>query len=149
MEYVMKLKPIHLSITSHPENLKGIRKVMKDIVSKTGLSKEDSGCIILAVDEACSNIIKHGYKNDYNQKIDMIVTLETNLLTISIIDNGISFDKNSIETRDIDEIKPGGLGIYIITQVMDQVEYIRTPEGFNKIKMVKKLTKKGIHHNEF
>ena len=135
----MELEPIHLSITSHPENLKGIRKVMKDIVSKTGLSKEDSGCIILAIDEACSNIIKHGYKNDYNQKIDLTITLETNLLTISIIDNGIGFDKTPIKTRDIDEIKPGGLGIYIINQVMDQVEYTRTSEGFNKIKMVKKL----------
>jgi len=135
----MELEPIHLSITSHPENLKGIRKVMKDIMSKTGLSKEDSGCIILAIDEACSNIIKHGYKNDYNQKIELNIKLEKNLLTISIIDNGIRFDKNSIEIRDIDEIKPGGLGIYIINQVMNIVEYTRTPEGFNKIKMVKKL----------
>ncbi|MBC8440566.1 MAG: ATP-binding protein [Deltaproteobacteria bacterium] len=135
----MKLKPIHLSITSHPENLKSIRKVMKNIMSKTSLSKEDSGCIILAVDEACSNIIRHGYKNDYNRKIDLTIKLETNLLTISITDNGIIFDKNSIETRDIDEIKPGGLGIYIINQVMDRIEYTRTSEGFNKIKMVKEV----------
>ncbi len=112
---------------------------MKDVMSKTGLSKKDSGCVILAIDEACSNIIKHSYKNDHNQKIDLTIILETNLLTISILDNGIRFDKNSIETRDIDEIKPGGLGIYIINQVMDRVEYARTTEGFNKIKMVKKF----------
>ena len=135
----MEPEPIHLSITSHPDNLKGIRAVMKNIMSKTGLSKKDSGSIILAVDEACSNIIKHGYKNDYARKIDLTVKLETNHLTISIIDNGIRFDKNSIETRDIDKIKPGGLGIYIINQVMDIVEYSRTPERLNKIKMIKKL----------
>lgn len=135
----MQLEPIHLSIISHPENLKKIRKVMKDVLSKTSLSKKDSGCVILAVDEACSNIIKHSYKNDYNQKIDLTIILKTNLLTISILDNGIRFNKNSIETRDIDEIKPGGLGIYIINQVMDQVEYARTSEGFNKLKMVKKF----------
>jgi len=133
----MQLKPVHLSIVSHPENLKSIRKILKDIMSKTSLSKEDSGCVILAVDEACSNIIRHGYKNDYEQKIDLTIKLKTNLLTISILDNGIRFDKDSIKDRDIDEIKPGGLGIYIITQVMDQVEYIRTSDGFNKIKMVK------------
>ena len=135
----MQLEPIHLSIISHPENLKIIRKVMKDVMSKTGLSKKDSGCVILAIDEACSNIIKHGYKNDYNQKIDLTIILKKNLLSISILDNGIRFDKNSIETRNIDEIKPGGLGIYIINQVMDRVEYARTSEGFNKIEMVKKL----------
>jgi len=135
----MQLEPIHLSIISHPENLKNIRKVMKDVMSKTDLSKKDSGCVILAIDEACSNIIKHGYKNDYHQKINLTIILKKNLLTVSILDNGIRFDKNSIETRDIDEIKPGGLGIYIINQVMDRVEYARTSEGFNKIKMVKKL----------
>jgi anti-sigma regulatory factor (Ser/Thr protein kinase) len=135
----MQLKPVHLSIISHPENLKSIRKILKDIMSKTSLSKEDSGCVILAVDEACSNIIRHGYKNDYEQKIDLTIKLKTNLLTISILDNGIRFDKDSIKDRDIDEIKPGGLGIYIITQVMDQVEYIRTSDGFNKIKMIKNL----------
>ncbi len=135
----MKLNPIHLSITSHPENLKHIRKVMKDIMSKTRLSKEDSGCIILAVDEACSNIIKHSYKNDYNQKIDLTIKLEKTLLTISITDTGIRFDKNSIKTRNIDEIKPGGLGTYIINQVMDRVEHNCTAKGLNRIKMMKKL----------
>lgn len=135
----MKLNPIHLSITSHPENLKHIRKVMKDIMSKTRLSKEDSGCIILAVDEACSNIIKHSYKNDYNQKIDLTIKLEKTLLTISITDTGIRFDKNSIKTRNIDEIKPGGLGTYIINQVMDRVDHNCTAKGLNRIKMMKKL----------
>lgn len=135
----MESESIHISITSHPENLKGIRSMIKEITSNTCLSKEDSGCIILAVNEACSNIIKHGYKNDYSREIDLVVKLETNLIAISIIDKGIRFDKNAIEARDIDELKPGGLGIHIINQVMDIVEYNRTPEGFNKIKMVKKL----------
>jgi anti-sigma regulatory factor (Ser/Thr protein kinase) len=135
----MKSKPIHMRIVSHPKNLKRVRGVIKDITSKTCLSKEDSGSIILAVDEACSNIIKHGYKNDFTQKIDLNVKLETNLLTISIMDKGIHFEINSFQARDIDKIKPGGLGIYIIHQVMDIVEYSRTSEGFNKIKMVKNL----------
>jgi len=133
------LDPIHLSIISHPENLKSIRKVLKDVMSKTKLSKEDSGCVILAVDEACSNIIRHGYNNDYNQTIDLTIIVKTNLLTISILDKGIRFDKDAIKDRDIKEIKPGGLGIYIINQVMDQVKYTRTSDGFNKIEMVKKI----------
>ena len=135
----MKFESISLSIMSHPKNLKDVRKAIKEIMSKTSLSKEDSGCIILAIDEACSNIIKHGYKNEYNRKIDLNFRLEPNLLTTSIIDNGIKFDKNSIKIRNITEIKPGGLGMNIINQVMDKVEYTRTPEGFNIIKMVKKL----------
>jgi len=135
----MEAAPIHLNVTSHPENLKHIRTLIADITSTTSLSKEDLGNVILAVDEACSNIIKHSYKNDYNQKIDLTIRLETDFLTVSIVDYGIKFDITSIETRDINEIKPGGLGIYIINRVMDTVEYSHTPEGFNKMKMVKKL----------
>ncbi|MCD4675195.1 MAG: ATP-binding protein [Desulfobacula sp.] len=135
----MKPESIHLKVRSHPKNLKRIRGLMADITSKAGLSKEASGHIILAIDEACSNVIKHSYNNDYNQKIDLNVKLETNCLTISIVNDGIKFDCSSIEARDINEIKPGGLGVYIINHAMDTVEYSQTPEGLNKLTMVKKL----------
>jgi len=117
----MVLKPTHLSVLSHPKNLKHIREMMADITIKTGLSKADSESIILAVDEACSNIIRHSYKNDYNKKIDLTVKLKTNVLTILIVDNGIKFDINSMEPRDINHLRPGGIGIYIIKQIMDTV----------------------------
>ena len=136
----MEPEPIRLRIRSHPENLKDIRKTMIDITSKTGLSKEDSGSIILAVDEACSNIIKHSYQNDYNREIDLTIELTQESLTIFVVDGGIGFDINLIQERNINEIKPGGLGIYIIEQVMDAIEYHRTPDKKNKLKMVKNLT---------
>ena len=136
----MESEPIYLSIPSHPKNLRDVRRLMIDITSQAGISTEDSGNLILAVDEVCSNIIKHSYKNDFHQKIDLTVELETNFLTISVLDDGIRFDINSVGTRDLNEVKPGGLGLYIIEKVMDTVEYSHTPEGKNKIKMVKKLT---------
>ncbi len=132
----MEPEPIHISIRSHPENLKDVRNVMIDVTSKTGLSKEESGSIILAVDEACSNIIKHSYKNNPDRKIDLTIQLESKCLTIFILDDGIKFDINLIKTRNPNEIKPGGLGIYIIKQAMDIVEYYHTPDGKNKIKIL-------------
>lgn len=135
----MESEHIHLSITSHPKNLKQIRRVMAKVTSQTRLSEEDSGNIILAVDEACSNIIKHCCKNDDTRNIDLTITLESDSLIISIVDYGVQFDINSIKPRDITEIKPGGLGVHIIKQVMDTVEYSHTKEGLNKVKMVKKL----------
>ena len=116
-----------------------MRDMVTNALLKTKVSKQDSQTIILAVDEACSNKIKHGYKNDYNQKIDLFIKVETKSVTISIIDNGSKFDINSIKPRDVDDIKPGGLGIHIIKKVMDSVEYSKTSQGFNKITMVKKL----------
>jgi len=131
--------PLHLSVKSHPENLKHIRKMVADSLSEARVPEHDSHIITLAVDEACSNIIKHGYKNDYNRKIDLFIDLEINCLTISIIDSGIKFDISSIEPRDVNDIRPGKLGLHIINEVMDKVMYSQTEDGFNKIEMIKKL----------
>ena len=134
-----KIKPVCLSLKSHPENLSRVRSLITNVLLTIKVSKQDSQNIILAVVEACSNIIKHSYKNDYNQKIDLTINVEAKALTISIIDKGLKFDINSFEPRDVSKVRPGGLGVHIIKQVMDIVEYTQTSQGFNKIKMVKKL----------
>ncbi|MCF6247432.1 MAG: ATP-binding protein [Desulfobacula sp.] len=135
----MDFKPIHLCVTSHPENLKQIRNMMNDITTLLDLSKEDASSLILAVDEVCSNIMRHGYNNDHTREISLTITPEQKQLSIRIVDDGLSFDMNTAVPRDPDDVKPGGLGIFIVKQVMDRVEYDTTDEGRNTIKLVKKL----------
>jgi len=135
----MELDRIHININANPANLKQIRAVMTKIASAAGLSKEDAGSVILAVDEACSNIIKHCCENDPTRSIDVTITLDKDSLAITIIDNGSRFNIQAIVPRDIQEIKPGGLGVHIIREVMDIVEYSHTPEGLNQVKLIKKL----------
>lgn len=135
----MGKKPIRLQVRSHPENLKHIRHVMAEALCASKVSKKESGHIILAVDEACSNIIRHSYQNNYTRKIDLTVKRGSDRVTILITDDGIKFDLNSVKPRNIHEIKPGGLGIYIMRQVMDKIECNRTAGGVNTLKMTKYL----------
>ena len=135
----MVFTPYHISIQSHPKNLIDIRHTIGSALSQTNLSKQDCGSIILAVDEACSNIIRHSYKNKHTQTIDVHIQVSKKLLQIEIFDTGIEFDINSVEKRDVCEIKPGGLGIYIIHHIMDSVKYNRTKEGCNQLVLTKKL----------
>ncbi len=135
----MNFKPVSLKIKSHPENLKQIRKIVSDASSQASFSKEDSGSIILAVDEACSNIIRHSYDSDHSKEIQISIELTSDSLKISIRDKGKKFDIESIKSRDITEVKPGGLGIYIIQHVMDHVEFERTSQGYNQLTMVKNI----------
>ncbi len=135
----MELDRIHINVTANPANLKQIRAMMTKVVSAAGLSKEDAGSVILAVDEACSNIIKHCCKDDSTRSIDATITLDRECLTVIIVDNGNRFDIECIVPRDIEQIKPGGLGVHIIREVMDVVEYSHTPEGLNQVKLTKKL----------
>ncbi|MDD9304093.1 MAG: ATP-binding protein [Desulfobacter sp.] len=135
----MAEQTIELSIPSHPRFLQLVRGMMKKVTAILSIEREQADYIILAVDEACSNIIRHSYKNDHSQKIDFLICLKKSRLDISIMDNGKPFEFTELPCRDPEEIHPGGLGIYIIRRVMDQVNYHRSKKGQNIIQMVKAL----------
>ncbi len=132
---------IQLSILSHPKYLQLVRGVMKKIADIIGFSEDDADHITLAVDEACSNIIKHSYMNDPEKKIDISIKAQGKELEIHITDYGKQCDISQMQSRDINDIRPGGLGIYIINNVMDSVEYDCSSPGKNQIRMVKRRGK--------
>ncbi len=135
----MKKDLVQLTVRSHPENLKQIRTLIKDTVGSRSVSEQLTGSIILAVDEVCSNIIRHGYNNDTEKQIHLALSASADQLVIEITDRGICFDITRAAPRDPADIKPGGLGVYIIKQVMDHVEYCQTKDGFNQTRLIKKL----------
>ncbi len=130
---------IHIRIPAHPAHLKQIRAMTAKVVAAAGLAEKEAGSVILAVDEACSNIIKHCCKDDPTRSIDVTATIDRDSICLTLVDNGKPFDIDFIKSRDIREIKPGGLGVHIIRQVMDVVEYSHTPEGLNQVRLAKKL----------
>ena len=130
---------IHIRIPAHPAHLKQIRAMTAKVAAAVGLAEKEAGSVILAVDEACSNIIKHCCKDDPTRSIDVTASFDRDSICLILVDNGKPFDIDLIKPRDIREIKPGGLGVHIIRQVMDVVDYSHTPEGLNQVKLVKKL----------
>lgn len=138
----MDKKPESVTVKSHPQSLKQIRTLITDVTCRLAIPSNTAGNIILAVDEVCSNIIRHGYKNDTEQKIRLTIHCSPNQLIIEILDSGACFDLTLAEPRDPADIKPGGLGVYIIKQVMDDVEYGQTNTGLNRTRLIKNLQKK-------
>ncbi|MCG8619513.1 MAG: ATP-binding protein [Desulfobacterales bacterium] len=130
---------IELSIPSHPRFLQVVRAMMGRVAAILDIPDSKSGNLVLAVDEACSNIIKHAYFNDPSGTIDFCVTLDKKRLEIAITDYGKSCDISLMKPRALDDIRPGGLGTYIINQVMDEVEYRCGHNGRNQIRMVTRL----------
>lgn len=135
------LKPVKLSLTANPENLKKVRQLITTTAENLKLNEKTTAGIILAVDEVCSNIIRHGYKGDDSCNISVSVSTETSpfRLVIEIQDTGKSFNLEKAKPRDVKEVKPGGLGVYIVKQVMDDVQYKTSDDGTNHIKLIKNL----------
>ena len=134
-----------LRLPSRTENLELIRDFVSKIARNAGFSEEEVGKIQLAVDEACTNVVKHAYNGDTRKPIDVAVRIDYDRLTIVVADEGKGFDPKAVEISDLSEylaeLKVGGLGIYLIRTLMDEVEYDIRPGVRNEVRMVKYLLK--------
>jgi anti-sigma regulatory factor (Ser/Thr protein kinase) len=114
---------VTLMVPSHPKYLYVIRSTLYPIGIDAGFSKKEARRIVLAVDEACSNIIKYAYQGDYTRTIALKVSLDRAKLTIELMDSGKKPDVTKIAPRRLDEVRPGGLGTHFISEVFDTVKY--------------------------
>ena len=138
-------KTYNLKIPSQKDNLEIIRNFISAIARKVGFKDEDVNKIELAVDEACTNVIRHAYEDDETQNIDIAIKIDFQKLAIVVTDRGKSFNVDEIELPDMDaylaELRVGGLGIYLMKTLMDEVEYHSEPGVKNEVRMVKYLLK--------
>lgn len=141
-----KTREYFLKIPSQVDNLEIIRNFISGVAGKVGFNAEDANKIELAVDEACTNVIEHAYQNDDSNDIDIAIQLDYQKLSIVVTDRGRSFKFNQVEMPNMDtylaELRVGGLGIYLMRTLMDEVDYQSKPNGSNEVRMVKYLLKK-------
>ncbi|MEJ5261566.1 MAG: ATP-binding protein [Ignavibacterium sp.] len=137
------MKTKKLIVKSRTENLSKIRDFVSSNASEAGFSKDEIDEMILAVDEACTNVIKHAYKFSPDGDIILEIKFDDNALTITIEDNGISFNPDVIPEPDLQkyyrEHRVGGLGMYLMKTLMDEVKYKSEPGKFNRVSLTKKL----------
>ncbi|HIJ64040.1 MAG TPA: ATP-binding protein [Rhodospirillaceae bacterium] len=84
--------------------------------------------VVLAVDEACQNIIRHAYRGDGEIVLEIRLAAERRL-EILLIDFAAPVDPGRIVPRPLDELRPGGLGTHFIRSVMEEVSYLPPPPG--------------------
>src|SRR5579862_4034344 len=134
-----------LTIKSRTERLSEVREFVSAAAREFGFDEEAVNKIALAVDEACTNVIKHSYK--YATDKDIRIRIVTNAVTfeVRIQDQGLSFDPETIKKPDMKEYlahyRRGGLGMYLMRSLMDDVEYIGSPE-MNEVRLMKRLQPK-------
>ena len=133
----------HLNTPSSSENLECIRDFVGKIARKVGFNEEYVDKIQMSVDEACTNVVQHAYKGMTPKDIDVFVEVDSKKLTITVSDHGRGFDPDSFPQLDMDaylnELKRGGLGIYLIRTLMDEVKFTIAPGHKNSVRMAKFL----------
>ena len=123
------------------EYLDEIRDFVGEIARAGGFSDKDVYNIQLATDEAASNIIEHAYENQPDGVLELSCGMRGDVITIILIDRGESFDPSEIPLpdlkADLSDRKIGGLGIFLMRKLMDEVHYESKKTG-NVLTMIKR-----------
>ena len=106
-------------------SLKDVRSFCREVFEKLNIDQNLKDELVLAIAEAAQNIVKHAYKNapDTEDKKVVQISCKDNKLQIGFYDMGTPVDPGKVKHREIDNIKPGGLGTFFIQQIMDAVEF--------------------------
>ena len=124
------------------EFLDEIREFVGGVARQGGFSDKDVYNIQLATDEAASNMIEHSYENIPDGVIDLSCDMEDEQIRIVLIDYGEPFDPSAIPLpdlkADLSDRKIGGLGIFLMRKLMDEVHYEPKPDKSNVLTMIKR-----------
>lgn len=136
---------VEIRIGAHPEYLVLTRMVAQKMSELCGLNEKDRDNVTLAVEEALTNIIRHGYGGPCGEPIIVRITKtyrdcsQAETLEVTIRDFGKQVDPATIKSRDLDDVKPGGLGVHIIKSIMEEVTYSPMEGGGMQLRMIKKI----------
>lgn len=137
------LNKSEISVKSRTENLSLIRDFVSSKTSDAGLAKDEIENVMLAVDEACTNIIKHAYDSFPDGEIVIKLEYNSDKLLVTIIDHGSTFDPNGIPDPDLQKYyrdgRVGGLGMFLMKTLMDDVKYITVPGKYNQVLLSKRI----------
>jgi anti-anti-sigma factor len=121
-----------LTVPADEGQLALVRDFITEVCEQAGFSRRETNNTKLAVDEACTNIIKHAY-DDNAGDIELRADITSGDVTIHILDSGKRFDFAGVKDPDLDQYvetgKKGGLGVFLINRLMDRVEYRSGHDG--------------------
>lgn len=128
-------------VKSKTENLSVVRDFICDCFNERGIAAKTLDDVVLAVDEACTNVIKHAYKYLPDGEIKIRLKFTDKKFTVDITDYGKSFESDLLKRPDMNEYfkmrKVGGLGVHLMKTLMDDVKYDSVPGKYNRVVLTK------------
>ncbi|MBL8101795.1 MAG: ATP-binding protein [Anaerolineales bacterium] len=132
----------HSTFPARFEFLDEIRNLVAEVAREGGFTEKEVYSLQLAADEAASNIIEHAYAGVSNASLDVTCELDGNELIITMRDRGKPFDPSKVKQpnlkADLSERQIGGLGIYLMRKLMDDVRYEANSRTGNLLTMIKR-----------
>lgn len=122
------MRRVH-EFTSDPCALAGMRAFARGCLEGGRFSEEEVDLMVLGLDEACANVIRHAYGGECGRAIRLEYEAGETGVRFALRDYGGELDPGCLCPRSLDEPRPGGLGLHLIRKAFDTVEYVRRDPG--------------------
>jgi len=131
---------LEFRIRSRSDELCRMRDAVRGCLRASGCGEAPTADIVLVIDEACQNVIRHAYRGDPDGEIELRIDREGDRLVFALLDRAPIVDPDEIKGRELDDVRPGGLGTHFIRELMDESEFLPRPGGTgNLLRMVKRI----------
>jgi anti-sigma regulatory factor (Ser/Thr protein kinase) len=123
------MKKGKLEFTSHTANLALMRNFLRKFLARHPFSEKQRTLMVLGVDEACTNVIRYAYELRDDQPIALSVEALSTCVRMRLRDYGGQTPADQMRGRAHNHVTPGGLGLHLIRNAFDKVDYILKPRG--------------------
>ena len=131
---------LHMRVPALAGRLKDARDAVRKAVLGCGCSDAVTGDIVIAVGEACQNIVRHAYAGEPGGEFIVEVRRDGDTVVVLLRDFAKVVDPDSIRPRRLDDLRPGGLGTHFMREIMDDVAFQEAPgTRGNLLRMVKRI----------
>ena len=130
-----------LTVPSDPRSLSVVRGMMDAVCKLAGYDDQTRYEIVLAVSEACANVIAHAYDGEQPLPITLECALSEDGLEVRLRDEGRKFDFDAVPELDPTEVRSGGRGVFLIRRFLDDVSSTVSADGGNELRMFKRTAR--------
>ena len=124
-----QMKKGKLEFSSHTANLALMRNFVRKFLARHPFSQKQRTLMVLGIDEACTNVIRYAYDLRDDQPIALSVEALNSCVRMRLRDYGEQTPASQMRGRNQHDVKPGGLGLHLIRNAFDKVDYILKPLG--------------------
>lgn len=134
-------------VPASTEHLSMVRDKVRGCVELAGVPEKIASQVVLASDEAVTNVIRHSFGSDGVSEVEIEVSVEGGKITLVVRDEAPPFDPTKMPDPDMEEHvkagKKGGLGIYLMRKIMDEMKHSVLNGGVNELVLIKNLPSEG------
>lgn len=130
---------LEMRFPAKPERLTMVRSVVKKASEAAGFNEKLGEKLVIAVNEACMNVIQHAYGGGGTGDILLEISSDDSHIMFRLVDFADPIDLDKVKSRELDDIRPGGLGVHFINEIMDELNMGHLEDGKGNYIEMKKI----------